>query len=84
MPHNALVLYLSNSYIGRIAFYATFWSHGRVYNIMKVLYLDPCLKIRYTFLIDCGVTCLRGFHLSLQEHALVRTLLTIFAGDKSS
>ena len=52
--------------IRRIAFYATFWVHGRVFNIMKVLYLDLCLKIRYTFLIDCGVTCLRGFHLSLQ------------------
>ena len=35
--------------IRRIAFYATFWVHGRVFNIMKVLYLDLCLKIRYTF-----------------------------------
>ena len=29
--------------------------------IMKVLYLDLCLKIGYTFLIDCNLTCLRGF-----------------------
>ena len=34
--------------IGRIAFYATFWVRGRVFNIMKVLHLDPCLKIGYT------------------------------------
>ena len=37
--------------IGRIAFYATFWVRGRVFNIMKMLYLDPCLKIGYTLFI---------------------------------